>query len=254
MIAYITTSTLRDFLRFGRIAAWILTAIVVGILSKLILNDLPESSPTDRYSMLSGIFTYHVLALAGAIFSALVISAEVEQKTIVYLLTRPIPRSVLLIGRMLAAVVATFLCTLFTAIAVSLVVRGVGPTSGAFLRDLVALSVGSAAYIAFFVMLSLMINRAMIVCLLYAFAWEIAVPNMPGSIYYLSINSYISAIGQRAGAVSAPLLKVLSGESSNPDMPLSRAWMVLTGLIVVLTFAAAWWFTRFEFVPREDTE
>ena len=49
---------------------------------------------------------------------------------------------------------------------------GLGLNNPYLLRDLTAVAVGALAYGTLFVLVSLIINRSMVVCLLFAFAWE----------------------------------------------------------------------------------
>ena len=105
-----------------------------------------------------------------------------------------------------------------------------------------------------FVLVSLWINRSMIVNLLFAFGWETMIPNLQGDMYYLSIYKYLETISQRPSLAEPGPLSALAAQLSVNTMNLSTAWIVLTALTVACMGGAAWWFTRFEYVPREDSE
>ena len=122
-------------------------------------------------------------------------------------------------------------------------------------KDLVALTVGAFAYGALFLFISLLFNRAMIVCLLFAFGWESSVPNMPGTMDSLSILTHLQAIAQHPAAESQnKMLGLMSGTLGTNTLPADRAWALMVGLVVVMLALSAWWFTHFEYVPREDAE
>lgn len=254
-LGYLYTSTLREFLRFRRMAVWLIVGIGLFAMAALFKRVNPDKPADEMYAMLSAILVFRLLPLASAIFSTAVISQEVEQKTIVYLLTRPVPRAQLIAMRGLASVTVVALVAFFSAIIVSVSIFGAGAFTNPLLwRDLKAIIIGAAAYGSLFVFISLLINRAMIVCLLFAFAWETSVPNMPGSMYYLSITSYLTAIAERPSSQTGDLMQLLAGSFGENTMTMGVALPAMLILIAVCSVAAMSWFTRFEYVPREDAE
>lgn len=256
MTSFLITSTLKDFLRLRRLAIWIVIIVALFGLAKAFLFVNPGASAQDTYVQLSGLMVYRVLALAAAIFSAAVVSQEIEQKTIVYMVTRPIPRPTLLLCRYIATVIVVFLVGFLSAISVSAATHGVGALSNEILwRDLPALFVGAAAYSALFVWFSLLMNRSMLVNLLFAFGWETFIPNIPGDAYRLSIYTYLKAIAQRptTGEVTSPL-GFISGEAGPDLVSRTTGYATLVVLTVLFVTLAAWWFRNFEYLPREDAE
>lgn len=241
----------RSFLRPIRLATWAMVCVLVGLMGYGFLRLGGGELP---YSILSSILVFKVLPLAGAIFATTVLAQEVEQKTIVYLLTRPIKRSELLLYRILAAATMTFLVSFLSAVVISIVVNGTGFLANEYLwRDVPAIAVGSLAYCVVFTLISLVVNRSMIVNILYAFVWETAIPQMPGSMNLLSISSYLQAISERPGVPSATPVKFLAG-MQNGFLPKGQAWAVILIFIVAFAAFAMWWFSHFEYVPREDAE
>jgi ABC-2 type transport system permease protein len=251
---FIYRQALADFLRPRRIVAWVVVAIALFFVTHIFQFVNPDADHRDAYTMMSAVLVFRLLPLASAIFSTAVLSSEVEQRTIVYLLTRPIERWRLLLMRALASMTAVFFISALAAASVSLAVYGLSGNPY-FGRDVVALAVGSAAYGGLFVAFSLLVNRAMIVCLLYAFAWETSIPNMPGNLHYLSITSYLHAIAQRpsTGAPSGPL-DVLGGSFGFNLISPGTGWIVMLCLIAVTIGFGLYWFTTNEYLPREDAE
>jgi ABC-2 type transport system permease protein len=191
--------------------------------------------------------------LASAIFSTAVVSQEVEQKTIVYLLTRPVPRWKLLIMRTLASMLVVFAVSSIMAIGIALATLGPsGLTAGSLWRDIMSLGIGSMAYGSLFVLVSLFWNRAMIICLLFAFGWETSIPNMPGSMYYLSVASYLTNISEHSSAAGKGFMSVLAGQASPETVSTPVAWAVLVAITVGCAVLGAQWFSTHEYLPRED--
>ncbi len=254
--AFVFQAALRDFLRLKRIIVWLLVAGGLFAIAKVFLYVNRSEDLAEAYSMLSSLLVFRVLPLASAIFSSAVIGQEVEQKTIVYLLTRPIERWKLVLYRTLASAVAVSFVSTATLFMVSAAVYGNPLSNPMFLKDFVAILVGSLAYGTLFVYVTLLMSKAaMVVCLLFAFAWETAVPNMPGSMSSLSVSTYLSAIAQRP---SAPGGGGLLGNMANAlginAVNAQTGWIILTLMIAFFGGLCMWWFSTFEFLPREDAE
>ncbi len=130
--------------------------------------------------------------------------------------------------------------------------RGVG-SNDLLLGDCVALIVGAFVYGALFLLATLMFNRAMIICLLFAFGWESAVPNMPGQMYYLSIYSYLQGIAQHPSAGGNKLLSLITASNGDNTLTAGTSYIGHDRHFVLIVFGA-WWFSSFEYLPREDAE
>lgn len=245
MVGAIFGQALREHFRLKSVVLWSLLALLTYGFALGWPKLLADSTPETTYTIVSQILVYHVEALASAILTMSVVSQEVERRTIVYLLTRPVPRWTLLLSRYAASVVFVFLigalCAFLNA-AGSHYFGGLG-------RDLIALFLGAAMYGALFLAVSLLFNRATLICLLYAFGWELSAPSMPGELYKLSIFSYLQGIAQRVDPDS-----IAHGFLSPKTSGTVESWVVLIlGTAALLGFAC-YWFTTNEFLPREDAE
>ncbi len=256
MGAYLYTAALKDYFRVRRMAVWIIIVVALFGLAKAYLFVSPGQSAQDAYVNLTGIMVYRVLALAAAIFGTAVISQEIEQKTIVYLVTRPIPRATILLSRLAATATVVFIVGFVAALSVSLAVHGVRALSNDILwRDVPAFLMGSLAYSAVFVLFSLWMNRSMLINLFFTFGWELFIPNLPGDAHRLSIFSYLKAIAQRPTTdnPSSPL-GFFSGQVGPDVLSKPTGYITIIMIIVGATALAAWWFRNFEYLPREDAE
>lgn len=103
---FIFKSSLRDLLRAKRMVASILLILApagIALLWRFFAADAFD--PFDAYNTLSSVVVYgFLLVILSVVFGTGVISQEIEQKTIVYLLTRPVPRWRIVIMKFLAAV------------------------------------------------------------------------------------------------------------------------------------------------------
>jgi ABC-2 type transport system permease protein len=256
MEAYLFSFTLKDFLRFKRLVAWILILLALFGIAKVIQMVNANQTAEKAYISLAEIFLFRVEALAAAIFSTAVISAEMEQKTIVYLLTRPLHRWKLVLYRTLAAIAVVAIIGVATAATFALAAYGPsGLGQKLFLNDVIATIVGAAFYTSFFVLLSLWINRSMIVSLLFAFGWESIVGNIPGDMRYLTISAYLDTISKRPAMSDGGdgLANALNQLSVN-TMTTGMAWLTALVSIGVCLAVSAMWFSTHEYLPREDVE
>ena len=256
MEQYLVVQALKEFLRVKRLFPWLLLLAFTFGLGLLWRSLSPGSKLEDQYSQVSSILVFRMLALASAIYTTAIVGQEVEQRTIVYLLTRPIPRWKLLLTRYLASVVVVAGIGILSAWILSVAVyHGSGLGNPLLAKDVEALCVGALAYGAFFLFVSLTLNRSMLVCLLFIFGWETSVPNMPGELYRLSIFSYLQAIAEHPQvSLGRSLASFVSGSLGTNVVSSGTALTTMIVLIVVGLGASAWWFTNFEYVPREDAE
>ncbi len=249
---FVFTHALRDFARVRRLLVWLVVAGVVFGIGLAYGRVSQGTSRQDIYILLSAVMPYRILALAAAIFSSAVVAQEVEGRTIVYLLTRPVPRQLLILGRMLAASLVVFLVSAMSALAVSASTRG---GSGLIGHDLIALAVGALAYTGLFTLVSLVLNRAMIACLLFAFGWETLAAGVPGDLKLLTLNTHVMAIAERPTPEGGSgFLDAVGSMLGASGISANAAWFVLLGVIGVTFAAAMAWFSHFEYTAREDAE
>jgi ABC-2 type transport system permease protein len=253
MELYLFRHSLRDFLRFRRLWPWLMLCLLSGIIAYTWPSIVGRGNPRQMYADLSSLLVFHLAPLAAAIMVTSIVGQEVEQKTIVYLLTRPISRWKLLLSRYMAACTAVSIVVVLAALALSTVIFG-NPLNNDLLKgDVIALILGTFCYGALFLAFSLLVVRSMIPCMLF-FVWEVSVPNMPGDIYRLSIFSYMQGIAQHPVADQQKGVAFLTGSLSNNLLMPSTSYPCLIGAIVLLTAGSLWWFSRFEYVPREDAD
>ncbi len=125
---------------------------------------------------------------------------EIEGKTLPYLLTRPVPRSALLLGRWLSAVVTS--TVLLGAAFVTLYLATVGQMGvEALVVDLPMLGVALAgmalslfAYCAVFMLLSVVIKWPLLVGLALLFVWEQFAATMPGAMARYTLLHHIYTV------------------------------------------------------------
>jgi ABC-2 type transport system permease protein len=140
-----------------------------------------------------------IVPALGVFYGTSLIADEVDDKTITYLFTRPIPRSAVLVGKYLAYLVCTVLLVLPSVMLVFFLIVPTGGSSIAeafpsLLADLGMLAAGLATYGAVFALVGARLKRPLVVGLVFAFGWEPAVLLFPGYLKRLTVAYYLQAL------------------------------------------------------------
>ncbi len=140
-----------------------------------------------------------IVPVLGVFYGTSLIADEIDDKTITYLFTRPIPRRAVLLGKYLAYLACTILLVLPSVMIVFFLVAptGGGSIADAFpslLTDLAMLAIGLAAYGAVFAWVGTRLKRPLIVGLVFAFGWEPAVLLFPGYLKRFTVAYYLQAL------------------------------------------------------------
>lgn len=209
-------------------------------------------TPNDRYVNVVNLLVFRTLPLASAIYTTMVLSQEVEQKTIVYLLTRSTPRTQLLIGRWLATVASVVTVAV---VGLGLCRVGSGGVTLPIWRDIAAIVLGACAYGGLFLMVTMVFNRALMICVLFAFGWESSVPNLPTGIQQLSVLSHMQAIASHPDSEGGKkFLEAIAGVLGQNTMSPMTSAVTLGVFSLIMVAMAIYWFRTHEFIPREDAE
>ena len=189
------TFTERGLLGRRRLLLLILLAalpVLVGILIRL------GGGRSDASGIIDALGIRTVLPLIALVIGTAVIGSEVDDGTIVYLLTKPIPRWVTAAAKVLVAVAMTLVLTLPPLLLTGLLVGGTGTDAlGVTLGFVVAAALGGAAYASVFTALGAMTSRALIIGLVYVLIWEGVLAGLLEGTRYLSIRQ--ATLGVAAG-------------------------------------------------------
>ena len=160
-----------------------------------------------------------VLPLTALIIGSSALGLEIDDGTITHLLTKPLPRSEIVLSKL---AVAWFVTTIATAVPLAVAALIAGSTSLA-VGMVVATAVGSLAYSAVFLALSVMTKRPVAVGLIYIVLWEVLLVSFVDGARVFSIRQHATALADAIG-----------------DTPLIASTMaVSTALIMSLAFIAA---------------
>ncbi|MFY1687832.1 ABC transporter permease [Plantactinospora sp. WMMB782] len=154
-----------------------------------------------------------LLPVTALIVGTGVLGSEIDDGTLLHILTKPLPRWQIVLPKLAVATGVTALT-----VAVPLYVAGVLAESVRFGLGLAAASaVGALAYSAFFLALSLLTRRPVLLGLVYVLIWEGLLTNIVSGTRTLSVQQYVVTLTDRMapsvlldGSVSLPVAIVMT--------------------------------------------
>jgi ABC-type transport system involved in multi-copper enzyme maturation permease subunit len=198
------------------------------------VNGARIAGPTMFGLMIGALYLKFIVPILGVFYGTSLMADEVEDKTITYLFTRPIPRGAVLVGKYLAYLACTVLIVLPSVMVVFFLVTpiGGGGIAGSFvalLKDLAILAVGLAVYGALFAFIGAQLKRPLLVGLFFAFGWEQTVIWFPGYLKRFTVAYYLQSLVPHAlpAEGAAALLQAFFRETPS-------ALTGMTGLAVIL--------------------
>ena len=172
-----------------------------------------------------------IVPVLGVFYGTSLMADEVEDKTITYLFTRPIPRGAVLVGKYIAYLACTVCVVLPSVVVVYLLVVPLKGSLGAafpdLLKDLLLLGVGLAVYGAVFAFVGAKFKRPLLVGLAFVFGWEQAALLFPGYLKQFTVMFYLQALVPHA-MPSDGMVSMLQGLfRETPSLPVSLFWLAV---------------------------
>lgn len=183
----IASITLRGLLGRKRSLLLIPLPLILVGLSLLVVTSGGDPKAATTVILL-GLGVTVVLPLTALIIGTSVVGSEVDDGTIVHILTKPLPRREILLTKYLVAAIVSAVVgavpMLVSGIIIDSVSVGVGLAVGS--------AIGAFVYSALFVMASLLIRRAVLVGLAYILLWEGLLGNLLDGTKVLSVQKYVT--------------------------------------------------------------
>lgn len=230
MTALVLTLTLRQLL--GQKRTLFLAAVgLLPVLAAIIFRAAADADASaDEFAaqvVLNALVINILLPLTALVLATAALGSEIEDGTIVYLLSKPVERWRIVAGKLLAAWGATAILVLASAVISGIVTLAGEGESRILAGFVVAVAAGSLAYSSVFVLLSLVTSRALFVGLAYAFIWEAVITNFAPGVQRFSIREFTASVAEAVGDTSPWVF----------DADLGTTYSVI--LIVVVTVVAA---------------
>jgi ABC-2 type transport system permease protein len=179
-------------------------------------------------------FVRLAVPVLGVFYGTSLIADEVEDKTITYLFTRPIPRSAVLYGKYLAYLACTVFVILPAVLICWLLVVPMGGSLGLnfldLVKDLGVLALGLMVYGALFALVGAIVPRPLLAGLLFALGWENVVMLIPGYLKHLSLAYYVQGLVPHAMPSDSPMSLI---QAAFRDAPALSDCLVVLGVVGV---------------------
>jgi ABC-type Na+ efflux pump permease subunit len=180
----------------------VLLALVVRIVESFGLPALRVNGRHIDGAQIFGVMIWvlylrFVVPVLGVFYGTALIADEVEDRTITYLFTRPVPRGAVLLGKYLAYLVCTSLVVLPGVMLVYFLLVPFSQIPGTFpqlVTDLGLLFIGLAAYGALFAFTGAFFRRPLVIGLVFIAGWEQTAMALPGYLKQFTVAYYLQAL------------------------------------------------------------
>ncbi|GAA2685557.1 ABC transporter permease [Actinoplanes palleronii] len=179
---------------FGRRRALMLLPLPLLLIGLAAICRAYDLDPSQwGTAVITGLGFAVVLPVIALIVGTGVLGSEVDDGTLVHILTKPLARRDIILAKFVVAVVATAVTT-----SIPLFVAGLLAGSAKLGVALALAAVaGSFAYTAFFLMLSLLTRRPVLLGLVYILIWEGLLGRWVSGTRVLSIEQYVISIAAK---------------------------------------------------------
>jgi ABC-2 type transport system permease protein len=219
--------------------------VVIAVICRVVAGFAGANAKVDNVPITGGalfgammwlLYLRFIVPILAVYYGTSLMADEVEDKTITYLFTRPIPRGAVMAGKYLAYLACTILVVLASVVIVFFLVVPIngGSIASGFidlLKDLVLLAIGLTAYGALFSWVGAQFKRPLLTGLIFVFGWEQAALAFPGYLKRFTIIYYLQSLVPHA-MPSDDLLGMLQSMMREP-VPLSTVLIALATITVV---------------------
>ncbi len=200
----------------GRRRFWLLLALPLALIGLTALIGALSSDDEAAWAMI-GLLGYPlVLPLVAILAASSVLGPEVDDGSIVYLLSKPVSRHAIAVSKWLVAWAATLVVGSLAVLVASLVAGGGEQALGWWVAALVA----GTTYSALFLALSAFTRHAVVAGLIFVLIWEGLAGGFLSGVAWLSVGQW----GIRVGHEVSSLL----------DDPANLPWALIASLVVTV--------------------
>jgi ABC-type transport system involved in multi-copper enzyme maturation permease subunit len=262
---------LRHFLAPSRLALTLVLAVGVGFLGSLIVRH-GDPAHDEVFLLAVEALDFGVLLFALPLIALLAagtaFSREERQRTLVYLLVRPVSRATVFLARFISSWLPAAVAS-FAALAACALLSGVAVPASLYGSLALVAAAGSLALCAAYYVLSVIFRHGVIAGITYTFLFEVMLGTLPGTMQTLTIRYHLSSlyhalVDPTFSDLSPQVARLVEAESqlapegaapgeARPIAPesLETALLVLGILTAVLLAYGAWRVKRRDFALKD---
>jgi ABC-2 type transport system permease protein len=210
----------------GRRRALILGALpLLLIVISIAVRALAGADDQTAADLLGGLALATMVPIIGVIAGTGAIGPEIDDGSVVYLLSKPLKRPAIIFTKLIVAIAVTMVFSAVPTFVAGMILNGNGQQVA--VAYTVAALVASIAYAALFLLLGTVSRHAVVFGLVYALVWEALFGSLVPGARTLSVQQWALAIGH----------KVTGGDLVTSDVGLTTA----TVLLIAVTVLATWY-------------
>ena len=186
------------------------------------------------------LFLHFLLPIMSVFIGTAIIGDEVEERTLPYLLVRPVPRRTIIVAKTMAGSVTVGLILLvslgltYTIMSIDGGFKGWISDVPRLLRSMGVLILGLLVYVPLFGFLGGTIKRPVLAGLLFTFGWENTVGMFPGNVKLITVVHYLHVLFPKMQGIQLRSARSALLELVLPSKQISAA----TSIIVLILLAA----------------
>jgi ABC-type transport system involved in multi-copper enzyme maturation permease subunit len=231
-----------------------LMPVALAVIVRVVLHGRAGLMAAVFTDILMVFFLQFYIVILALFYGTSVTAEEVENRTLSYLLTRPLPKPAIVLGKYAAYTLLMFAMVSLSLALSYFIMNAARLTDPAlyltFLGYLGVLGLGILAYTAFFTFLGTLLKRAIIVGLVFGFGWENVIQYFPGSTQRFSVVHYLKSLlpyRPMSGGGKGVALLLFRLE---PTAPLA-AVLMLAVITAALLALACWIFRTKEYLTED---
>ena len=235
----ITSLTIRQFLRGKSLV------VVAGIFGFTVLFALIRYLPGSDTSLRNirevmgegiflGIFTATLLPLGTLILATAAFGDEIEDRTLQYLTLKPISRTRIVLEKFIAVLIITIpIAWIMLLLSYAVQCWGhFGDTDDMIVPMLAGTLIGVIGFGSLSMLISMLIQRALLVGIFYVFVWETTLSRFLSGIRSISIRHYSQSLFVR-------MLDDRRISISGPSAEMT-VWITIAGLLIACMALSVW--------------
>ncbi len=213
----------------GRRRAFILFALpALLIVISVVIRVLTGADDDTAVNVLGGFALATMVPLIGVIAGTGAIGPEIDDGSVIYLLSKPVKRHTVILTKLIVAIGVTVVFSAVPTLIAGFVLNG--NSQQIAVAYAAAAAVASVAYSAIFLLLGTVTRHAVVAGLVYALVWESLFGSLIPGARTLSVQQWSLALAQKIGAEGAI--------ASDVGLPLALT------LLIGVTAAATWYASR----------
>jgi len=176
--------------------------VVMAVLIR-IYAESDEKSLADLATLLPALNLTVVVPIIALVLASSSFGAEIEDGTVVYLLTKPTPRSEIVVTKLVVTALICMVVTSVSTVLAGAIAMGGLDGTGLVLGFGAGAALGSFLYAAIFLALGLIARRGLLIGLVYIVVWEGTLSRLFAGTRVLSVRQYMLGLADAISSVDA---------------------------------------------------